>query len=126
MGIYAVVWISLEGSLARDLVLGVGITAVSLLHLLQKKWSHKTFSRPQYLQITTLLGLVGGLGSGPLTIAAMIFKTGLHAHGPEFTLAQLQWVSHQIPLWAIAGSLIGLSLGVLTYKPNQPRPNSPN
>ena len=114
LALYAVVWISWEGSLGRDIVMGVGTTAVFFLHILQKKFSTRTLSLKQWLLLTAFFGLLAGLISGPLTLTAMIFKTGLHAHGPEFTLAEFQWVMQQIPLWTAVGLLIGLGLGMLT------------
>jgi NhaP-type Na+/H+ or K+/H+ antiporter len=56
------------------------------------------------------------LGSSLLTLVFMAIKTGLHAHGPEFTLQEIQWVSQQTPLWAAVGLLIGLGLGMLTAR----------
>jgi hypothetical protein len=114
MGIYAVIWISLEGLLWREIILGVGVTAVSLLHLLQKYGGGHVVSLAKWVGATATLGLLLGLGSSLLTLVFMAVKTGLHAHGPEFTLQEIQWVSRQIPLWAVAGLLIGISLGMLT------------
>ena len=114
MAIYAVIWVSLEGRLERAILMGVGVTAVSLLHLLQKRFGGQSLSLKKWLQITAVSGLFAGLGSGPLTLIAMILKTGLHAHGPEFTQAELQWTIQQIPLWAIVGLLMGVGIGILT------------
>jgi hypothetical protein len=41
----------------------------------------------------------------------MAVKTGLHAHGPEFTPAEINWVLQQTPIWTAAGLLAGLGLG---------------
>ena len=111
--VYAIIWISLEGNLVREVVMGVGVTAVSLLHLLQKWFGGQTLSLKNWLQITAIFGFSGGFVTAPLTYIAMILKTGLHAHGPEFTLAQFEWVIQQMPLWAVTGLLIGLALGML-------------
>ena len=43
----------------------------------------------------------------------MAIKTGLHAHGPEFSGSELDWVLQQIPMWALVGLLGGLGLGFL-------------
>ena len=116
MGIYAAIWISLEGALWRVMLMGVGATAVSLLHLLQKYGGGRVISWPRWLGLTAIIGLLFGLGSSLLTLVFMAIKTGLHAHGPEFTLQEIQWVSQQTPLWAAVGLLIGLGLGMLTAK----------
>jgi hypothetical protein len=116
MGIYAAIWISLEGALWRVMVMGVGVTAVSLLHLLQKYGGGRLISWPHWLGLTAVIGLLFGLGSSLLTLVFMAVKTGLHAHGPEFTLQEIEWVSQQTPLWAAVGLLIGLGLGMLTAR----------
>ena len=113
LGIYAIVWISLEGRLEREIIMGVSVTAVILLHLLQKRFSGQRLSLKAWLKITAVFGLLGGLASGPLTLIAMIIKTGLHDHGPEFTLLEFHWVGQQIPLWSVVGLLMGIGLGML-------------
>ena len=112
--VYAIIWISLEGNLVREIVMGVGVTAVFLLHTLQKWLGGQTVSLKEWLQITAMFGFFGGFAGAPLTYVAMVLKTGLHAHGAEFTRAEFEWVIHQMPLWTIVGLLIGLALGMLT------------
>jgi hypothetical protein len=116
MAVYAVLWISWEGALWRVVVMGAGITAVSLLHLLQNYGRGRVLTLRQWLGLMAGLGLLFGVGSGLLTLMFMAVKTGLHAHGPEFSLQEIQWVSRQIPVWAMAGLLIGLGLGMLSTK----------
>jgi hypothetical protein len=116
LALYAAVWISLEGALWQVMVMGVGVTAVALLHFLQKQFGGQLLSLWKWLGLTTSLGLLLGLGSSLLTLVFMAVKTGLHAHGPEFTLQEIQWVGQQLPLWAAAGLLIGLGMGMLTGK----------
>jgi hypothetical protein len=43
----------------------------------------------------------------------MILKTGIHAHGPEYTARELAWVWTQLPLWGGVGALTGLGFGLL-------------
>ena len=114
--LYAFIWISLEGSLAGVLLMGVSTTAVLLLYLGQQFLGEYTFSVKQWLGITAVIGLLFGLGSGILTLLFMIIKTGLHAHGPEFTPPEVNWVMQQILWWAIVGLLAGLGLGMVTSK----------
>jgi NhaP-type Na+/H+ or K+/H+ antiporter len=54
-----------------------------------------------------------GLGSALLILFLMALKTGLHAHGPEFSAIEVSWVLQQIPLWAAAGLAGGLGVGLL-------------
>jgi len=119
LAIYFALWISLEGSLWRVVVMGVGATAVSLGHLSQKYLAGRVLSWQKWVVVTAVLGLLFGLGSSTLTLLFMTVKTGLHAHGPEFSLNQIQWMLAQTPLWAIVGLLAGTGIGLLlTYKSN--------
>lgn len=50
----------------------------------------------------------------PLTIVGlMILKTGIHAHGPEFTPLETRWVLNQFFKWMGIGLLIGLGIGLI-------------
>ena len=114
LGLYAAVWISLEGALSQVVVMGAAVTAVAAGHLLQKYLGGRRLPVGRWLAVTAAVGLSIGLGSGVLTLVFMAVKTGLHAHGPEFTPAEIAWVLHQIPLWTLAGLLAGLGLGFLS------------
>jgi hypothetical protein len=67
----------------------------------------------QWWGATAVTGLLFGLGSSLLTLVLMAVKTGLHAHGPEFTPNEINWILQQVPLWSAAGLLAGLGLGQL-------------
>ncbi|HFE67405.1 MAG TPA: hypothetical protein ENJ93_09100 [Chloroflexi bacterium] len=113
VGIYGVIWIGLEGGLWRSVLLAVGVTAVSLLYLIQKYLGGHILSAGKWVGMTAVSGLLFGLGSGLLTLLFMAVKTGLHGHGPEFSLVELEWVAQQIPLWTAVGLLAGLGLGMI-------------
>jgi hypothetical protein len=113
LALYSAIWISLEGNLPQTLVLGIGITAVSLLHLLQRTLGGRRLSLPLWLTAAATSGLAFGAGSVLLTLFLMALKTGLHAHGPEFTAAQIAWVWRQLPLWSLAALLAGAGLALL-------------
>jgi hypothetical protein len=114
--LYAFIWISLEGSLAGVILMGMSTTAVLLLYLGQQFLGGHVFSVKQWLGITAVLGLLFGLGSGIFSLLFMIIKTGLHAHGPEFTPPEVNWLMQQILWWAIVGLLAGLGLGMILAK----------
>ena len=113
MALYAAVWISLEGALWRATVMGVGVAAVSAGHLLRKYRQKRPLGEWHWLIAMAVTGLLIGLASGPLTLLFMSLKTGLHAHGPEFTPAEINWILQQIPVWTAAGLLAGLGLGLV-------------
>jgi hypothetical protein len=112
--ILLLLWIAPEGDIRRVTVMGVLVTAVLLAHLLQYFLRGKWLSLKAWLAATAVGGLLFGLGSGLLTLGLMIFKTGLHAHGPEFSPAEIDWVWRQIPLRGLVGLLAALGLGMIT------------
>lgn len=114
LAIYTAVWIALEGAVWQVVVMGVGYTAVSLLYGWQKWLGGRLVDGWMWWGGTAVTGLLFGLGSGLLTLVFMAVKTGLHAHGPEFTPAEINWLLRQTPIWTTAGLLAGLGWGLLT------------
>ncbi|MEW5989183.1 MAG: hypothetical protein AB1791_21360 [Chloroflexota bacterium] len=112
-GVYAAVWITLEGNVAQTVLLAVGLALLTAGHLGQRGLGGRQLSRSQWLLVAMVTGLLTGLFSSLLTLIFMVVKTGLHAHGPEFTPDEMAWVVQQIPVWAAAGLLAGLGLGLL-------------
>ena len=113
LALYGAVWIALEGSLPGVLTMGVGGTAVSLGHAVQRLWGGRTLARGRWLLLATGSGALLGLGAVAVTFVFMAVKTGLHSHGPEFTPAEMAWLWGQLPLWLPLGTLTGLGLGML-------------
>lgn len=63
--------------------------------------------------VTAVSGGLFGVGSALLTFVFMAVKTGLHAHGPEFTQAEIVWVWDVAPLWTAVWLLVGLGIGLI-------------
>ncbi len=64
--------------------------------------------------VSTVFGLLVGIGTAVATAGLMFFKNALHAHvfldfPPALMLALLQ----RAPQWGAAGALIGLSVGLV-------------
>jgi hypothetical protein len=112
-GGYTAVWISLEGALWQVMLLGVATTILIVGYLVQRTVGGKTLSRGVGLMVTAVSGLAIGGGSGLLSLIFMAVKTGLHAHGPEFSRAEIGWVWGNLPLWTAVGLLLGLGLGLI-------------
>jgi hypothetical protein len=112
VAVYAVVWIALEGNLSRVVLLALGMTLVLLGHGSRRLWGRR-LSRRDWLFFSGLLGLALGAGSGVLALILMAVKTGLHAHGPEFTAAEIGWVVAQLPWWLAGGALAGVGAGLI-------------
>lgn len=107
---YFVVWVALEGDLAQTVGLGVLSCVVAAAHLIERWGRGRIISRRIWLMSLAGVGSLIGVCSGLATLAFMAVKTGLHAHGPEFTSAEIARIWQMIPLWAIVGATVGLAL----------------
>jgi hypothetical protein len=119
-GIYALVWISLEGSLPGVIILAVTATFLGLAHGSTRLLGGRAMGPFTWIGAFVFGGMALGLGAAMLTLLFMAVKTGLHGHGPEFTQEEVIWVARQTPLWTAAGFLAGLGLGLLLYRPGAP------
>lgn len=113
VAIYGAAWIALEGHLVRVVALAVGVTLVVLGHMVQRYAGGRDLSLRQWLALAAGMGTAAGVGSSVLALLFMALKTGLHAHGPEFTLVEINWVRARIAGWAIGGLFAGLGLGLV-------------
>jgi hypothetical protein len=111
--VYMVIWTMLEGGLWATVFAALLTTIVMVGWLFNRFLYGRTVSTGGWLLLSAVLGAAVGISSGLLTLALMAIKTGLHAHGPEFSGGELDWVLQQIPMWALAGLLGGLGLGFL-------------
>lgn len=112
-GVYTAVWIGREGALWQVVVMGVVTTILLLGHGWQRWLGGKRLGRGAGVLATAVSGLALGAGSGLLSLVFMAVKTGLHAHGPEFSQAEVGWLFAQLPLWTAVGLLVGLGLGLI-------------
>lgn len=111
--VYTAVWISLEGALGQVIVMGTATAVLLLGHGWQRWLGGRRVGRGLGVLVTAVSGGLLGAGSVLLTFVFMAVKTGLHAHGPEFTQAEIAWVWHVLPLWTAVWLLIGLGLGLI-------------
>lgn len=114
--IYAFGWIALEGHLLQVLLMGVGAAVLLAGHLVQRYLAGRHVTLRTWLLAMAGLGLLLGLSSSFLTLGFMALKTGLHAHGPEFSREEIEWVLAQRGIWAAAGGVGGVGLGLLTWE----------
>ena len=96
--------------------MGIGTTLVCLGHLVQRYWGGRTLSTKHWVGLTAVLGLLAGILSIGMVLVFMAVKTGLHAHGPEFTPAEINWVIQQWTLWGTVGLLVGTAVGLLSAR----------
>lgn len=113
VGLYGLVWLSLEGALWQVLLLALGLCLLAILYLMQRLLGGRRVSGRHWLTFCAGFGGAAGLGCALLALGLMAIKTGLHGHGPEFAPTEIEWLVGQIPLWAISGAAAGLGLGML-------------
>lgn len=112
LGLYAVLWLALEGDLRIDLALSALFLIVAIWHLARRYLAGQTLALSRWLAITAAIGLAFGTGLVLLTLFFMALKTGLHAHGPEYTPSEVARLWSRLPVWSVAGLLGGLGLGL--------------
>ena len=112
-GVYALVWLSLEGHVGRDgLLAGWGL-ALLVLWLVERVFGGRAVTVGRLAVLGAAVGLGWGAALGPAVLLLMALKTGLHGHGPEYTAAQLAAVVSQWPWWIGAGAVGGVGLALL-------------
>jgi hypothetical protein len=109
-----IIWIAFEGYLPRVLLLSVAGTLLVMIQVIHRILGGTVLSPVGWLLGFTLSGLVAGAGIPLLTLLLMVVKTGLHAHGPEFSAAEFVWVASNIPVWTGGGLLAGAGLALIT------------
>ena len=119
VGACAIVWLSLEGALIRDILLAAVLLATAMAFIVVRKAGGKTIRQIQTVIVATASGAIFGAGVALLTLVLLAVKTSLHAHGPEYAGWELLWVWRQIPLWSGAGALLmaGFGLILISGKP---------
>jgi hypothetical protein len=111
--VYTAVWISLEGALVQVIIMGTATAVLLLGHGWQRWLGGRQLGRGWGVLVTAVSGGLFGVGSALLTFVFMAVKTGLHAHGPEFTQAEIVWVWDVAPLWTAVWLLVGLGIGLI-------------
>jgi len=113
LGLFFVLWMPFEGDLRLVVALGVWtaltVTALLAQRLLTGRWLRAW----QFTLVSFGLGVILGFSAPLFILLLMALKTGLHGHGPEFTMDEILWVQRQLPLWFGAGGLAGLGAGLV-------------
>jgi len=111
--VYTAVWIPLEGALVQVVMMGVATAVLLLGHGWQRWLGGRRLRKGWGVLVTAVSGGLLGVGSVLLTFVFMAVKTGLHAHGPEFTRAEIAWVWNVAPLGTAVCLLLGLGVGLI-------------
>ncbi len=112
-GVYALVWLSLEGHAGRDALLAGWGLALLALGLVGRVFGGRAVAVGRLATLGAAVGLAWGVALGPAVLLLMAVKTGLHGHGPEYTAAQLAQVWSQWPSWLAAGLAAGAGLALV-------------
>jgi hypothetical protein len=114
-GIILLVWLSMEdnGTVSVAL-LGTGAAVLYSSSWLLKRSAGQVLPLRVWLPGLILFGGTLGALSTLTTTLLMFFKTGWHGHGfpdypPQMLLAMLQ----RLPVWTLAGALIGLAAALI-------------
>ena len=103
-------WMPFEGLFERVLSVGIVLTAI---------WGWVVYRQinlldPLNLSIRHVVFGAGlGLVAPAVILGLMVLKTGVHAHGPEFSPAEISWVTQQFFIWPIVGGVAGLGFRML-------------
>ena len=88
-GLYALMWLALEGNVARDGILAGWGLALLALWAAARRWGGRSVSAGHVAALGAAAGLAWGAALGPAVLLLMALKTGLHAHGPEYSACLL-------------------------------------
>ena len=113
-GIIAFLWLSLEDVTLGPVIM-IGASGAILIVILTSfdKLGGRSIALWRLPLLTLLLGSLSGLGASLWITALMFFKNARHGHlYPDYPLERMLAMLARGPAWALAGALIGLSLGL--------------
>lgn len=119
-GLIILIWLSLEDNgVLPAVVLGSGLAIFGSLFSLLYIFGGKVFSSRQAFIGITVLGAIIGAFSAISTTFLMFFKSSWHAHQfLDYPPAMMGAMISRTPAWALAGLLIGLSVGIFIVLKN--------
>jgi hypothetical protein len=108
-------WMSVEDTSAVTVaILGSGLAVFLMLWWLGQQYGGQRFSLRLGLLVLMLSGAIVGGGAVVLITFLMFFKTAWHAHlFPDYPIEMMLAMLMRLPVWGIAGALLGLGVGLL-------------
>ena len=110
------VWMPFEGIFWYVTSVGILLTGlwVWVLHQRYKEFVLSRFISPSAAVVYwALTGGMAGLIAPAAILGLMVLKTGVHAHGAEYTPLEILWVANQFWRWLIFGGILGLGIGLI-------------
>lgn len=111
------VWMPFEGIFWYVMSVGVLLTGLWgwVLHQRYKNAVLSRFGNSAAVVVYwAVTGGMAGLSAPAVILGLMVLKTGVHAHGAEYTPLEILWVAHQFGPWLMYGTIIGLGIGLIT------------
>jgi len=116
-GVAVFLWLSPDEQGWLVIALGVGMAIIAATHAvfrLGARWQDRAISVRRAQIGLVALGALIGAGSAITTASLMLFKSVLHSHiFPDYPAIVVLGILQRLPLWSIAGALIGLALALL-------------
>jgi hypothetical protein len=122
-GMFTFMWLSAEDSVWLVSVLGAMMSVLSVLHGVFRL-KRRTYPARLWVPGLILLGALSGAGSVVGTVILMVMKTSLHSHVfPDYPFPLIAGIVERVPVWTLAGALIGLALALLVYESSRGAPS---
>lgn len=114
-GLLVFIWLGPEdGAVWPVAALGAAGAVLAALLWLPGRLGGLTLSGSHIPVFLALAGALTGLGASLLTAALMLFKNARHSHlFPDYPPAMMGAILERAPIWAAAGGLFGLGLGLI-------------
>lgn len=111
-------WMSVEDtSVLTVVILGSGVAGLLGIWWVKRHYAGQRIFGRWVLILTTLSGAIIGSGSIVITTALMFFKTAWHAHlFPDYPIEMMLAMLTRLPVWGVAGALMGLAAGILRHE----------
>lgn len=107
-------WLSVEDLVTWPAALfGLGLSSLIVILSTLDKIRGRWLARRYVPVLGLLLGAAVGAGTGVTAAGLMFFKNAMHAHVfPDYPAGLILAMLGRAPLWAAAGALAGLGLGL--------------